>query len=208
MDNIEIEEYLRNLDIDAPQYLQDYAISQLVNIEESKLYMLLQPVSKSYWGNAAIVLKQIGYPRVKSIISGLLEWIQDMNWPGSKEIVELLVTIDDAIVPYVKQVLKSGDGIWIIWLLSEVVSKWDKELRTQIKDNLLELAITMNNNLVIEGVDIQALKLLNECELIDSKKALSIIKRKRELYLDLIENTDEFIGAIEKLDCPKGKNYD
>lgn len=208
MDNIEIEEYISNLDIGAPQYLQDYAISQLVNIEESKLYMLLQPESKSYWGNAAIVLKQIGYPRVKSIIPGLLEWIQDMNWPGSKEIVELLVTIDDAIVPYVKQVLKSGDGIWIIWLLSEVVSKWNKELRTQIKDNLLELAISMNNNLIIEGVDIQALKLLNESELIDSIKALSIIKRKRELYLDLIENIDEFIGTIEKVDCPKGRNYD
>lgn len=197
MDNIEIEEYLRNLDSDAPQYLQDYAISQLVNIEESKLYMLLQPVSKSYWGNAAIVLMQIGYPRVKSIIPGLLEWIQDMNRPGSKEIVELLVTIDDAIVPYVKQVLKSEDGIWIIWLLSEVVSKWNKELRTEIKDNLLELAISMDNNLIIEGVDIQALKLLIECELIDSKKALSIIKRKRELYLDLVENIDEFIESIE-----------
>lgn len=198
MDNIEIEEYISNLNLEAPQYIQDYAISQLVNIEESKLHMLLQPISKSYWGNAAIVLKQIGYPRVKEIIPGLLEWIQDMNWPGSKEIVELLVTIDDAIVPYVKQVLKSGNGIWIIWLLSEVVSKWNKELRIQIKDNLLELAISMDNNLIIEGVDIQAIKLLNEYELIESKKALSIIKRKRELYLDLIENIDEFIGTIEE----------
>ena len=197
MDDIEIEEYLRNLDFDAPQYLQDYAIIQLSNLEESKLHLLLQPISKSYWRNAAIVLKEIGYPRVKSITPELLEWIQDMNWPGSKEIVDLLTTIDDAIVPYVKQVLKSGDGIWIIWLLSEVVSKWNKELRIQIKHDLLELAMTTDNNLIIEGVDIQALKLLNEYEIIDSKKALSIIKRKKEMYLDLLENIDEFIGAIE-----------
>lgn len=197
MDDIEIEEYLRNLDFDAPQYLQDYAIIQLSNLEESKFHLLLQPISKSYWRNAAIVLKEIGYPRVKSIIPELLQWIQDMNWPGAKEIVDLLITIDDAIVPYVKQVLKSEDGIWIIWLLSEVISKWNKELIIQIKDDLLELAMTMDNNLIIEGVDIQALKLIYESKLIDSSKALSIMKRKRELYLDLLENIDEFIGSIE-----------
>jgi hypothetical protein len=197
MEDIEIDEYLRNLDSDVPQYLQDYAIIQLSNLEESKLHLLLRPISKSHWRNAAIVLREIGYPRVKSIIPELLEWIQDINWPGSKEIVDLLTTVDYEIVPYVKQILKSGDGIWITWLLSEVISKWDNNLRAQIKDNLLELAITMDNNLIIEGVDIKALKLLYESKSIDSSKALSITKRKRELYLDLLENIDEFIGSIE-----------
>jgi len=196
MENIEIEEYIQNLNSDAPQYLQDYAISQLIHLENSKLHLLLQPISKSYWRNSAIVLKKIGYPRVKLIIPELLEWIQDMNWPGAQDIADLLSTIDDEIVPYVKQVLKSGDGIWIIWLLSEVVSKWNPNLNKQIKDDLYKLSVTLDNNLIIEGVDIQAMKLLYESELIDKPEVLNIIKRKTELYNELVENLEEFRGSI------------
>jgi hypothetical protein len=199
MDNIEIEEYIQNLNTDAPQYLQDYAISQLIGLEDSKLHLLLQPVSKSYWSNAAIVLKRIGYPRVKSIIPELLEWIQDMNWPGAQEIADLLITVDDEIAPYVKKVLKSGDGIWIIWLLSEVASKWNKNLKKQIKDELYELSVTLDNNLIIEGVDIQSMKLLYESKFIGNQEVSNIIKRKTELYQELLENLDEFRESIEEI---------
>lgn len=199
MDNIEIEEYIQNLNSDAPQYLQDYAISQLINLEDSKLHLLLQPISKSYWRNAAMVLKKIGYPRVKAIIPELLEWIQDMNWPGAQEIVDLLITADDEIVPYVKKVLKSGDGIWIIWLLSEVVSKWNPNLNKQIKDDLYKLSVTLDNNIIIEGVDIQSMKLLYESKLIDKQEVLNIINRKTELYEELVENLNEFRGSIKEI---------
>lgn len=198
MDNVEIDEYINNLNSEAPQYLQDYAISKLFDLEESKLHLLIQPMSKNNWSNAAIVLKQIGYPRVKSIIPELLEWIQDMNWPGAQEIADLLTTIDDEIVPYVKQILKSGDGIWIIWLLTEVVSRWGKDLKYLIKDNLYELSITLDSKLIIEGVDIQSMKLLHESKFMDKEKVLSIIKRKSELYQELLENLDEFRETIEK----------
>lgn len=197
MDNIEIEEYIQNLSSEAPKYLQDYAVSQLVYLENSKLHLLLQPMSKSYWKNAAIVLKKIGYPRVKAIIPELLEWIQDMNWPGAQEIVDLLITIDDEIVPYVKKVLRSGEGIWIVWLLSEVVSTWDKNLMKQIKNDLYDLSITLDNNLIIEGVDIQAMRLLYESKLMDKEKLSSVIKRKTELYQELLENLDELRESIE-----------
>lgn len=197
MDDIELNEYIKNLNWEVPQYLQDYAISRLINIEDSKLYLLLQPISKGHWKNAAIVLNKIGYPRVKSIIPGLLQWIQDMNWPGAQEIADLLVTIDDKIVPYVTQALKSGDGIWIMWILSEVVSKWNRDLSNQIKDNLLELTNTLDTNLIIEGVDIQSMKLLHASNFIDKNKLLSIIKRKSDLYQELSENLEELRASIE-----------
>jgi hypothetical protein len=199
MDNFEIEEYIQNLNSDAPQYLQDYAISQLIYLEDSKLHLLLQPISKCYWKNAAIVLKRIGYSRVKSIIPELLEWIQDMNWPGAQEIVDLLITVDDEIVPYVKKILKSKDGIWIIWLLSEVVSKWNKDLKKQIKDDLYELSVTLDNNLIIEGVDIQSMKLLYESKFIGKYEVSNIIKRKTELYEELLENLEEFRESIKEI---------
>jgi hypothetical protein len=197
MDDIELNEYIKNLNWEEPQYLQDYAISMLINIEDSKLHGLLQPISKSHWKNAAIVLKKIGYPRVKSIIPELLQWIQDMNWPGAQEIVDLLVTIDDKIVPHVKQALRSSDGIWIMWILSEVVSKWDRDLINQIKDNLLELTNTLDTDLIIEGVDIQSMKLLYESKAIDKNTILSVIKRKSVLYQELLENLEELRVSVE-----------
>jgi hypothetical protein len=197
MDDIELNEYIKNLNWEVPQYLQDYAISRLINIEDSKLHLLLQPISKGHWKNAAIVLMKIGYPRVKSIIPGLLKWIQDMNWPGAQEIADLLVTIDDKIVPYVKQALKSGDGIWIMWILSEVVSKWNRDLSNQIKDNLLELTNTLDTDLIIEGVDIKSMKLLHTSNFIDKNKLSSIIKRKSDLYQELSENLEELRASIE-----------
>jgi DNA-binding cell septation regulator SpoVG len=197
MDNIEINEYIKNLDSDKPQYLQDFAISQLVHLEESQLHLLVRPITKWHWRNAAIVLKTIGYPRVKAIIPELLQWIQDMNWPGAEEIVDLLITIDDEIVPHVKQVLRSRDGIWIVWLLTEVASKWNKDLLGRIKEDLFELSITLDNNLVIEGVDIQAMKLLYENNSIDKEKLSSVIKRKTELYQELLENLHEFNESID-----------
>lgn len=197
MDDIELNEYIKNLNWEEPQYLQDYAISMLINIEDSKLHGLLQPISKSHWKNAATVLKKIGYPRVKSIIPELLQWIQDMNWPGAQEIVDLLVTIDDKIVPHVKQALRSGDGIWIMWILSEVVSKWDIDMINQIKDNLLELTNTLDTDLIIEGVDIQSMKLLYESKAMDKKNILSVIKRKSVLYQELLENLEDFSASVE-----------
>jgi hypothetical protein len=197
MDDFELNEYIENLNCEQAQYLQDYAVSRLIDIEDVKLHLLLQPISKNHWRNAAIVLKEIGYPRVKAIIPELLQWIQDMNWPGAQEIVDLLVTIDDKIVPYVKQALKSGDGIWIMWILSEVVSKWNRDIIGQIKDNLIELTNTLDTELIIEGVDIQSMKLLYASNSMDKNTLLSVIKRKSVLYQELLENLEEFRGAIE-----------
>lgn len=197
MDNIEIEEYINNLSLNAPQYLQDYAITQLVHLDKTKLQLLLKPISKNNWKNAAIVLKEIGYSGVKPLIPELLEWIKDINCPGAQEIANLLTAADEDIIPYVKKVLISEDGIWIVWLLSEVVSKWNRELTQNIKEDLLELAVTLDNNLIVEGVDIQAIKILYECNLVDKDKALLIIKRKRELYQELLENLQVFKNSIE-----------
>jgi hypothetical protein len=198
MDTIEIKEHIGNLSWDMPQYIRDYAVNQLVNINDKEIHLLLQPISKSHWEGAALALKKIGYPRVKGIIPGLLEWIQDMNCPGAQEIVDLLVTIDAEIVPHVKQVLKSGDGIWVMWVLSEVVSKWDTDLVRLVKEELFELAVTGENELVIEGVDIQSMKLLYENGIINKDRALSILKRKMAMYQDMLDNLEAFNEEIGK----------
>jgi hypothetical protein len=79
------------------------------------------------------------------------------------------------------------------------VSKWNKDLKKQIKDDLYELSVTLDNNLIVEGVDIQSMKLLYESKLIDKHEVLNIIKRKTELYEELLDNLDEFRESIKEI---------
>lgn len=97
---------------------QNKTINELASVESLDSRDLLQPVSKEYWESAAKVLLKMGYPRIKEAIPGLLVWLQDINWPGSNVVMELLRTIPKAeFVPYfedaVKEALSSDDEIWI-----------------------------------------------------------------------------------------------
>lgn len=109
---------LLNLNWNLPLDIQDDAICKMASMIDLNPKDLLQPVSKEYWGNAAKVLLKMGYPRIREAIPGLLIWLQDINWPGSNEVMELLRTIPKAeFVPFledtVKEALSSDDEIWI-----------------------------------------------------------------------------------------------
>lgn len=113
-----VSKLINNLSWDMPEDLQKSAINQLELINENELPLLIQPKGKECWENAAKVLGKIGYPRVKLIIPELLEWLKDMNWPGSWTIMELLEGIDrDELLPHIESALikatKEDDDIWI-----------------------------------------------------------------------------------------------
>ncbi|MFZ5353886.1 MAG: DUF5071 domain-containing protein [Bacillota bacterium] len=74
--------------------------------------MLVLPINKKYWDNAAIVLKEIGYPRILNAFPDILEWIADPNWPGYDIIYELVCSIDkDVLTPHIEQeILKAKDA--------------------------------------------------------------------------------------------------
>jgi hypothetical protein len=55
---------------------------------------LIQFGSKALWENEAGILKNIGYPKNKYTIPGLLEWLQDLNWPGALISMEALIAIE------------------------------------------------------------------------------------------------------------------
>lgn len=100
----------------------------MLNIDEDNLYMLLQPrCNKDYWENSAILIKQLGYPRIKSIIPGLLEWIQDMNWPGAQIVFEVLRDIEKKdLQVYIEEALEEAlshkDTVWVGWI-KELIKK-------------------------------------------------------------------------------------
>lgn len=90
-----ISELIKKLDWNLDTETQKIAIDRLVERNDYKLELLIQPgYNKDVWGNAAIVLVEKGYKEYKKVIDKMFWCLQDMNWPGSSIIYEELVSIN------------------------------------------------------------------------------------------------------------------
>jgi hypothetical protein len=72
---------------------QEPAMSEIVQRENFDLKLLLQPMGKMYWDNAALVLTRMSCERLLPVMDGLFEWIADLNWPGADTVFELLESL-------------------------------------------------------------------------------------------------------------------
>lgn len=94
------------------------AKKELEELPDEYIKLLIQPISKFHWDNAAEVITNIGVDRVISIMDELLLWIQDMNWPGAIKIFNMLkesnnVLIDDYIAQAVETAKSENDEDWL-----------------------------------------------------------------------------------------------
>ncbi len=121
--------WIMTLHSERDEDLRAWAEEQLVKLDDNDLGLLLRPVSdKTYWKGAAQALKRIGYPRVRGILPGLLEWLRDMDWQGADNILELLLSVDDeTLIAHLKDALRKAgddnDDRWAYWLRELVRAK-------------------------------------------------------------------------------------
>jgi len=123
LDNI--EQLIKDLNWQNPEEVQKNAMNKLEKISEEEVVLLARQselCNKSCWHNAAIVLKKIGYPRIRLAIPYLMEWFRDANWPGAMTIFDLFKTIDvNILLPYLRcaaeYAIKENDTIWGYWLI-------------------------------------------------------------------------------------------
>lgn len=109
---------LLGLSWNLPLDIQEETVCNIASMIELNPNELLQPGNKDCWENAAKVLFKLGYPKIKEVIPGLLRWLQDINWPGSNIVMEILVTIPkDVLIPYLEdaviEALNGHDEIWV-----------------------------------------------------------------------------------------------
>src|SRR5262245_30801231 len=87
----------------------------------------------------ATALVSIGYPAVAPILSDLLEWLQDGNWPVAHVIGPFLASIGKPLTEEVRRILQSQDHLWKYWILLDVVAH-SPELATALHPELVKIA--------------------------------------------------------------------
>lgn len=101
-----IDEIFDMLDWSQPESVQQFGIKEASSIKH--LHVFILPCSRTYsknlWENCAKVLAAKSDDELEPFFGGLLEWLQDLNWPGAEIIYNRL-----GQVPYQK--IKTDLGI-------------------------------------------------------------------------------------------------
>lgn len=83
-------------------------------------------------------IKKLDFITLEPIISELLEWIQDINWPVARYLAPFLATLGLSLKPYLKPIFESNDAEWIYFVLTHIVKK-SPELLLSLHSELNEL---------------------------------------------------------------------
>lgn len=126
---------------------QNEAIALLVAAgDRLDLFLILRKGDKSRWQNEARVLVLLGYPRFRGVIPEMMEWLQDLNWPGSSEIIQAFASMaKDELAGHismaVQRALAARDTDWLFGLRhlaceSSLAAELfvDEEIRTALFD--------------------------------------------------------------------------
>lgn len=85
------------------------------------------------------LLRKLGISDLSKLIPELFEWLQDVNWPIASQICELLMPLEDNLIPHIKKVLNSNDSQWKYSILTNLVSNFSITNKLLLKDELLRL---------------------------------------------------------------------
>lgn len=117
---VDITEIMDMLDWNMHPEIQAKGISLAKNIKT--IIPFIQPVTpkhnKNVWENCAVILAEKNDEELKPHLIELLEWLQDMNWPGAFCILDRLQRYSDnnsihsAINVCIEKAKDCGDEVW------------------------------------------------------------------------------------------------
>lgn len=117
---VDVTEIMDMLDWHMPPEIQAKGISLAKNIKT--IIPFIQPLTPKYnknvWGNCAVILAEKSDEELKPHLIELLEWLQDMNWPGAFRILDRLQkysdnnSIHNAINICIEKAKGCNDEVW------------------------------------------------------------------------------------------------
>lgn len=105
-------------------------------------------------------LKALDINVIKPIISDLLEWTQDSNWPITKEIGNMLVPLGSELIPYLREIFDSNDDCWKYSILVNLIKKLPPTVLLEMQTDLKRLAFNPSEREIQEYVDEEAAEIL------------------------------------------------
>lgn len=130
---------------------------------------------KSTWQAQASAISAGEVTISESDIPMLLEWMQDMNWPGAETIAKFLVGFGSSLTSSVHKVLQSGDKVWINWVLLFFKDEFQSDIWLPLTKDLQLIASEQDE----ESAHIAALSILAKWKLApieELKHSLSVFK--------------------------------
>lgn len=82
----------------------------------------------------------LGWPGVEPVISELLKWIQDYNWPVAHTLAPFLASVGRPLAPYLRPVLEGDDELWKYWVIDAVLVDAPDELVEEVTPLLVRIA--------------------------------------------------------------------
>jgi hypothetical protein len=103
-------------------------------------------------------LRKLSFEQIKPIIPDLLKWMQDMNWPVAKSVVNILKPFSEKLTKEVVAILKSDDVMWKLWIICNLVRNTNDPL---IIKELEKIAKHPTKDEIDNEVDSEAKAILN-----------------------------------------------
>lgn len=142
------ENYLELLNWGLPKEIQEKNITILANNKEINNQAFVQQGDKGCWLNEVKVLEKRGYPYISDVIPQLFEHLQDINWPGSRETYQLLLSLPrDVFIKNlelsVEKAINTNDESWLGWMYKFIIDLDIKKEEFIKEENYI---ILKNNN--------------------------------------------------------------
>ena len=149
MDSIRLEDLDGRCSLD----IQEKCINAILSDSEFNLKRLILPINSLCFQNASDILLKMPMQRLIPIAADLLEWAQDLNWPGTKTVISIISKMPtnvvlDAFAKAKERAVNENDEEWIFNLnlleeseyrasfISETQGNGDPELRKHILKEL------------------------------------------------------------------------
>lgn len=102
---------------------------------------------------ALTAASQIGFPTLNPLLPEFLKWLRDGNWPVASPTAKLLGTASTEIVPHIKIILRSDDGVWKYWVVTLLLPELTRNVLARLEAELLRATEHPTPDEKSEGVD-------------------------------------------------------
>lgn len=106
-------------------------------------------------------LKEFDKDILRPIVPDLFEWLQDLNWPISTGISDILLQFENELIPYIREILNSDDSCWKYSILIRLIDRMNPKDKFELIQDLERLSDKPSLNDKEEYVDEIAKEILD-----------------------------------------------